>query len=249
MESAEQPQAGTPACRGAVGACAGSPSPLSASPHGRFGQLGTTMAEGLFAQTGLPAGARRRAVQNAIKLLPSCSILLRYRARGLPSSSFGHILPSQGHIYLAAIQSEEISHCREDWRFFHLHFKIRVLTQIPSAGKPPQGCPRPQLVGKAEPRARWRWAAQGHSMVSCSHPKPGDAGSRKRRCLSMSDLEVRLAPGTCTVPCKTPAAQMHPSPHPPPGKGRTRTSSAAHHPWRHRHSPPSPAQTADQGPR
>lgn len=60
--------------------------------------------------------------------LLSSSVLVHYCARGLPSSSFGHILPSQGHIYLAAIQSEEISHCGEDWCFFHLHFKIRVLT-------------------------------------------------------------------------------------------------------------------------
>lgn len=54
-------QARTPACRGAVGAFAGSPSPLGASPHGRFGQLCATAAGGLFAQMGLPAEARKGA--------------------------------------------------------------------------------------------------------------------------------------------------------------------------------------------
>lgn len=100
-------------------------------------------------------------------LLPSSSILMQYCARGLPSSSFGRNLPSQGHIYLAAIQSE-ISHCGEDWCFFHLHFKIRVLTCTPSARKPSQGCPRPQLMGKAKLKAQLRQAAQVHSAQPCS---------------------------------------------------------------------------------
>lgn len=86
-------------------------------------------------------GAPCRGKAETQSLLPSSSILVQHCARGLPSSSSGLILLSQGHVYLAAIQSEETSHCREDWRFFHLRFKIRVLTRIPLPENPPRAVP------------------------------------------------------------------------------------------------------------
>lgn len=133
----------------------------------------------------LLTGGKEGAVWNSKSLLPGSSIFRQYPARGLPSSSFGHIWPSQGHVYLATIRSEEISHFGKDWCFFHLHFKIRVLPWTPSARKPSQGCPSLQ----ARPSWRHGWDKEPkctlHSLV---HTWNLDTGEQKTPVPPMADL-------------------------------------------------------------